>query len=86
MELKRTDLNVARERAVLVGASQDNGEEARDSLHELRRLADTARSFLLERQSSKVKLRRKFCKKVQNKTFERSSVVECLVVLILSCC
>ena len=42
MELKRTDLAVARERAVLVGASPDGAEFARESMEELRRLADTA--------------------------------------------
>jgi GTP-binding protein HflX len=40
--LKRTDLAVSAERAVLVGASQNGAEMARESLAELRRLAETA--------------------------------------------
>jgi len=42
VELKRTELAVARERALLVGASPDGAQLARESLEELRRLADTA--------------------------------------------
>ena len=42
MELKRVDLAVKHERAVLVGASTDGSELARESLAEIRRLADTA--------------------------------------------
>ena len=42
MELKRTDLAVARERAVLVGTSPGGAEAARESLEELDRLAETA--------------------------------------------
>ena len=42
MELKRTELAVQRERAVLVGASPEGADIARESLEELKRLADTA--------------------------------------------
>jgi len=42
VELKRTELAVARERAVLVGASRGDPALARESLRELRRLAETA--------------------------------------------
>ena len=42
MELKRASLAVSRERAILVGASPESADAARESLDELRRLADTA--------------------------------------------
>jgi GTP-binding protein HflX len=42
VELKRTELAVLAERAVLVGASTESAAVARESLEELRRLAETA--------------------------------------------
>jgi len=42
VELKRAELAVAHERALLVGALPDRAQFARESLEELRRLADTA--------------------------------------------
>jgi len=42
VELKRTELALAHERAVLVGAAMRGSQQARNSLAELRRLAETA--------------------------------------------
>ena len=47
MELKRTDLAVASERAILVGASQESAGLARESLEELQRLAATANACVV---------------------------------------
>jgi len=47
MELKRTQLAVSRERAVLVGATADRSDPALESLEELKRLADTAGAVVL---------------------------------------
>ena len=47
MELKRTELAVARERAVLVGASQGDTDFTRESLDELERLATTAGAIVV---------------------------------------
>jgi GTP-binding protein HflX len=44
VELKRTELAVAFERAVLVGASTESGAVAHESLEEMRRLAATAQA------------------------------------------
>jgi len=42
VELKRTDLGVVHERVILVGAAFDTASEARESVDELRHLAETA--------------------------------------------
>ena len=47
MELKRTELAVARERAVLVGASQGEAAFTKESLEELKRLAITAGAIVV---------------------------------------
>jgi GTP-binding protein HflX len=47
VELKRTELAVAAERAVLVGASTESAAVARESLEELRRLAGTAHALVV---------------------------------------
>ena len=47
MELKRTELAVAAERAVLVGASTESAAVARESLEEVRRLAGTANALVV---------------------------------------
>jgi GTPase len=49
VEIKRTELAVARERSVLVGASVDKTILPEESLGELERLADTAGSFIVGR-------------------------------------
>jgi len=46
VELKRTDLGVASERAILVGASSESAALAHESLEELRRLAWTANAVV----------------------------------------
>jgi len=47
VELKRTDLGVVHERVVLVGAAFDRSAGARESLEELRRLAETAGAIVV---------------------------------------
>lgn len=49
MELKRTELAVVHERAVLVGASPGGSDLADESLEELKRLADTAGAVVVGR-------------------------------------
>jgi len=78
VDLKRTELAVARERAVLVGVSPGDVEFARESLGELKRLTDTAGAIAVGECSQKVR-------RPHPATFLGKGKVEELAALCKSC-